>query len=233
MDIVLKIMGGALGILVPFLFALTFYKGIQNSPFEETKKKTLKRNVTIVIFLWTALVWVSSLAGFISYHPGDVFPRFLIPLFVPVLFGLYLLTTKDFRTILDYTPLSFIVGVQTFRLAGFAFLIVANMAILPKIFETGGYGDIVTGILALLASLTLWKKLSSGKVFFWAFNAAGLIDLLNVAFLLLLYYPIWNTSQPSSAAAADFALVMIPALAAPIALLLHAYSVRNFLLKKM
>ncbi len=54
-------------------------------------------------------------------------------------------------------------------------------------------------------------------------------DLLNVLRLLFVCYPIWNTATPSSAPAGDFALVMLPAMAAPGALMLHAYAIRNAL----
>jgi hypothetical protein len=60
----------------------------------------------------------------------------------------------------------------------------------------------------------------------------GLCDLLNVAGLLFYFYPSSSSVVPSSAALADFSLVMVPALAAPIALILHLYAIRNFLLRE-
>jgi hypothetical protein len=67
-------------------------------------------------------------------------------------------------------------------------------------------------------------------VLFWGATLAGLGDLLNVAYLIAAYYPIWFPGAPSSAPAADFALVMIPALAAPCALLFHVFALRAVVL---
>ena len=233
MELILKVLGAGLGILVPFIFMCTLRKGVENAPFEAQQKAGYKKTLVTVTLLWTALVWVLSLAGIFSYHVGDAIPRFVIPLVLPVLVGLFMLTNKTFQTILDHTPLSTLVGAQTFRLAGMVLLVIAYLGILPSAFASGGYGDIATGSLALIAWLMLSKQTSGSKLFFWLFNIVGLCDLLNVAYLLLAYYPLYNSSLPSSAAAADFSLVMLPAIAAPIALLLHFYSLRNYLLKKI
>jgi hypothetical protein len=232
MEMTLKLLGAALGLLVPYLFVFTLSKGIYRSPFEENMKVRLRRTIFSVIWGWTALVWILSLTGSFSFHDGDVFPRFLLPLLIPVLIGLALLFNQDFRTVLDHTPLSVLTGVQTFRFAGFSFIIFAHMGILPMLFAGGGYGDIITGALALSSAILFWKQKEGGRRVFLAFSAVGLIDLLNVAFLLLKYYPIWYSSVPNSAPAADFSLVMIPAIAAPVALLLHFYALRKFVLKQ-
>ena len=184
------------------ILAFAIGKGIAGSPFDESKKRQLRRTGFSLIWGWTALVWILSLMGMFSFHDGDSFPRFLLPLFTPVLIGVFLLFKQDVRTILDNTPLSVLAGVQTFRFAGFAFIIIAQMGILPMLFVTGGYGDILTGALALLSAILLSKQKESGKRVFLAFSAVGLIDLLNVAFLLLKYYPIWYSAVPNSAPAA-------------------------------
>lgn len=231
MEIILKIAAGALGLIVPYLFVVVINKGIKNSLFDETKLTKYRSMLIFTIGIWTAIIWVLSLMGAMSYHEGDSIPRFAVALMVPVLIGVFLLIrNKEFQAILTAVPLSTLVGVQAFRFAGSSFLIIANMKILPQEFETAGYGDILTGAFALIACLALINKTGNAKILFWLFNIIGLMDLLNVAFMLLAYYPIWSDAKPSSAAAGDFSLVMIPALVAPIALLLHIYAIRNFIL---
>jgi hypothetical protein len=233
MDIVLKILGGSLGLLVPGLFMLAINKGIDRSPLDESKKVSSKTALSILVILWTVVVFGASLAGVISYHEGDQIPRVLIALFIPVLAGLLALANRDFQTILDHTPLAALVGVQAFRFAGAAFLLVVYLGILPSSFSTGGYGDLMTAALATVAAVMLSEKMTAGaKVVFWGFTLAGLGDLLNVAFLIVAYYPIWYRGTPSSAPIADFALIMIPAIAAPFALLLHTYAIRAVVLGK-
>ena len=45
-----------------------------------------------------------------------------------------------------------------------------------------------------------------------------------MAYLLLAHYPLYNDTVPSSAPAFQFSLVLIPALAAPMALMLHLFA---------
>jgi hypothetical protein len=228
MDLVLKIMGGSLGLLVPCLFVIALAKGIDKAPFAHAQKVSSRKGITGLVAFWTMAVWALSLAGAFSYHPGDSIPRVLIPLFAPVLIGLVALASRDFRTILDHTPLAALVGVQSFRFAGAAFLLVVHLGILPTEFATGGYGDLVTASLAVAAALLLTRGPTAiGMAAFWGFTLAGLFDLLNVAYLMLRYYPIWYSDAPSSAPLSDFALIMIPAVAAPLALLLHTYAIRH------
>lgn len=228
MDVVLKIMGGSLGLLVPYLFVFALAKGIKLAPFGAAKKTSSRTAIMGLVGCWTVAVWALSLAGTFSFHAGDKIPRVLIPLFVPVLAGAGALASRDFRTILDHTPLATLAGVQSFRFAGAAFLIVVHLGILPAEFATGGYGDLLTASLAVIAAVLLMRGPSAiGTAAFWGFTLAGLLDLLNVAYLILRYYPIWYSDAPSSAPLSDFALIMIPAVAAPLALLLHAYAIRE------
>jgi hypothetical protein len=177
-------------------------------------------------------VWASSLTGVIDYREGDRLPRVLAYLFLPVIVGLVALArSADFRTILDHTPLATLVGVQAFRLAGATFLLVVYLGILPAAFASGGYGDLLTGTLAVVAALRLRRAPSpTARGAFWAFTLAGLLDLANVAYLMLAYDPIWHHGTPSSAPLGHFALVMVPAIAAPFALLLHTYAIRGAIL---
>jgi len=229
METLLTVAGAVLGVLVPTLLFLALRQGIERAPFDPAQKRRYRRIALASIASWSGLVWVASLAGWIAYHDGDVFPRFLIPLAVPVVAGVALLASETFRRILDHTPVSTLAGVQTFRLAGGAFLMIVHLGILPGAFTTAGYGDLTTGLLAVTAAVALSRKSAAGGALFWAFNAAGLADLLNMAFLLLRFYPGYSDAVPSSAPAFEFSLVMIPALAAPLALVMHTFAIRSYL----
>ena len=229
MDVLLKIMGGALGVLVPCLFVLALGKGIDRAPLDEATKSRARRWLVVLVAGFTLSVWVSSLAGWIGYHPGDALPRVLVFLFAPVLVGVAALASETVRGVLDHTPLETLVGTQAFRFAGVAFFLITYLGVLPGAFVTGGYGDLATATLATLAALQLRR--GNGGRLFWGFTVAGLVDLACVAWAMLAYYPIWYHGAPSSAPTAEFALVMIPAIAAPFALVLHIYAVRGFLLR--
>jgi hypothetical protein len=229
MESVLKMAAASLGIVVPLLFLLALGQGIAKAAMDDRTKATMTKLSWGLIVAWTALVWVLSLAHVFEYHPGDKFPRFLLPLFLPVVVGVVFLMSGAFRTLVKSIPLSWLVGVQIFRLAGVAFIPIVMLNILPSPFVSGGYGDLATGLLALITTVLLSRKAAFGKTTFVAFSVVGLADLVNVLLLLLYYYPQWYTSVPNSAPAAAFSLVMIPALAAPIALLLHLFAILNVL----
>lgn len=230
METLLLVAGATLGLIVPFLFTHALTQGIERSPFPPVTKARFKTIAIAAVGGWTLLVWTASLSGLIRYQPGDPFPRFVIPLVAPVLAAVALAASNSaFRTVLDHAPLGTLVGVQTFRLAGVAFLLIVYLGILPPSFARAGYGDLATGALALSASLALVRKSRFSHTLFWLFSAAGLYDLMNVAYLLLAHYPLYNDAVSSSAPAFEFSLVLIPALVAPMALLLHLFALRSYL----
>ena len=216
-----------MGVVVPALFALAINQGVARSPLNDAQKSAYRRTIGIVTVLWTAAIWIASLMHIVNYHAGDSWPRVALPLFIPVIIALSLLLHPTFRTVIDNVPVATLVGVQAFRLAGFVFLIIPGLGHLPQAFVTGGYGDIATGLLAIIAGTMLAKKSPGATLWFVLFSVVGLCDLLNVAGLLFYFYPSWSSAVPSSAALADFSLVMVPALAGPIALILHLYAIRN------
>ncbi len=216
-----------MGLVVPVLFAFALKQGVARSSLGDAEKASCGRIISTVIVVWTAATWGASLTHIFSYHAGDTWPRIAPPLFVPVILAVVFLLHPTFRTIIDNVPVATLVGVQAFRLAGFVFLIIPGLGHLPHAFVTGGYGDIATGVLAIIASRALARNSSGATLWFVLFSAVGMGDLLNVAGLLFYYYPSWNTAVPSSAALADFSLVMVPAIAAPIALILHLFAIRN------
>jgi hypothetical protein len=232
MNTILTVLGGVLGVVVPGLFAYALNQGVARSPLSDAQKAAFRRTINGVTAAWTAAVWGLSLAGLISYHAGDSWPRIALPLFIPVIAAISLMRYPAARTVIDRTPVATLAGVQAFRLAGFVFLIIPGLGLLPPAFVVGGYGDLATGLLAAVAGVQLAKRANGASVSFALFSLVGLVDLLNVAGLLFYYYPSWSPAAPSSAALADFSLVMVPALAAPMALILHLYAIKNFALNK-
>jgi hypothetical protein len=225
------VIASMIGAIVPLLLIIVLFAGIERSPFDEATKQRYKIISIASAAMWAAVIWGLGIIGVFSYHAGDVIPRFLVPLLVPVLFGLNLLRKHDFRTILNHTPLSLMVGMQTFRLLGVLFIVVVNADLAPKNFVTGGYGDIITGSLALLAGIMLKNDITGAHAMTWSFMTAGVVDLLNVAFMLLYYYPTWSNAQPSSAGATEFPLILVLGLAAPFALTFHFYTLRTLLVR--
>lgn len=232
LDTILTVLGAILGVVVPVLFAFAMNQGVAGGPLGDAEKSLCRRTINVVTVSWTAAIWIASLTGVMNYHAGDSWPRIALPLFIPVIVALALLLHPTVKAVVNHVPVATLVGVQTFRLAGFVFLIVPGLGHLPRAFVTGGYGDIATGLLAIVAGMMLAKRSPGATSWFVLFSVVGLCDLLNVAGLMLYFYPSWSSAVPSSAALANFSLVMVPALAAPIALILHLYAIRNIFFRE-
>lgn len=225
-----------LGTLVPALFLYLLFYGVNRAAkqgsISEAEQGRLKVRAGAILGGWVISAWVVSLSGVLAYQPGDLFPRFLITLAIPVSVGLILLRSAQFREILNHVPIHLFTGIQFFRLMGVVFLLVALSGMGPADFQNAGYGDILTGTFAVVAAWMGYSKLKGAGFMSWTFNAMGIFDLLNVSYLLLAYYPTWSNHTPSSAVASQYPLVLILTITAPVALLLHAYTTRALLAKK-
>jgi hypothetical protein len=221
-----------LSVLAPLLFVYTFKRGISESSLPDERKIKFKKRLNIIIVLWVILVWVLSLTHVLSYHKGDLFPRFTVALAIPVLAGLLLFFSQDFKEVLSKTPLYLLVGSQGFRLLGVVFFTVAAIEGVPSAVGSAGYGDLLTGSLALIAGYLLYNKKTFAILTAALFNIVGLLDLLSISRTLLVYYPLYTTSASTTAPLTTFPVVLILAIVAPIALLLHIYSIKNMLAQR-
>ena len=77
--------------------------------------------------------------------------------------------------------LFFLIIPHAFRHMGMVFLIPGVVAQpLPESFAgPAAYGDLITGVLAILALIALRSKWSKSRVIVWIFNIIGTVDLLN------------------------------------------------------
>ena len=77
--------------------------------------------------------------------------------------------------------LFFLIVPHAFRHMGLVFLIPGVVAQpLPGAFASpAAYGDLITGVIALLALFALRNSWSMARVLVWVFNIVGTIDLLN------------------------------------------------------
>jgi hypothetical protein len=221
-----------LGLLTPFILYLLIRRGIQNSMMDASKKKTASMLLTMLITAWVLGVASFTIAGIFAYQDGDVIPRFLIALLLPLSVGIYMFTRKDFRDIVANIPLKWLVGGQFWRLFGAIFIVVAISGLGPASMVNSGYGDMLTGALALFAFWALLNGMKIAKTSVWLFTLVGLMDLTIILILLLGNYPIWSMSNPDSSMMVQYPLMLIVGLAAPVALMMHMMTVRKLLTEK-
>jgi len=126
-----------------------------------------------VVGVWAGLCAAAGAAGWIAItHP---FP--LIGLFVaaPLLAAAIAATFPAARQAMLSLPLSLMIGLNTGRVLGFLFLMLAAEGRLAGPFPTSAaWGDIITGAVALLLMLTGLR----GPTVLAAWNLFGLADLV-------------------------------------------------------
>jgi hypothetical protein len=221
-----------LGILTPTVFIYVIQKGINNSKFDRVTTERYSSYLWGTVLLWVFVILAVTFQGLFSYHENDFLPRFIIALTFPIIAIVLLLRSKDFITILNNISLSHLVGGQFWRVFGTVFFVVALTGFGPESFISSGFGDLITGILAITAFWVIRKRLKSAKLFAWATTLFGLLDLTIILYILFTNYPIWSDAVPNTAAAGAFPLMLIVGLAAPVALQLHAFTIKKLLISK-
>src|SRR6476469_7616173 len=109
MQVALKTMSAALGLIVPVLFISVLLGGVRRSPLTPEAKARFRGGIIGVVMVWLLCAWIASLTGAISHHRADVLPRWLVGLALPTAIGLIALSSKSFRTIVDSVPLQTLV----------------------------------------------------------------------------------------------------------------------------
>jgi hypothetical protein len=226
---IINITGVMLGIISPVVFLYVLSYAVRKASWSEEKRKTYWRNLVMGVVGWTAVVFLLTFVGAFEYAEADILPRFLVGLLLPVTIMLVLFFRKSFGELLKSMPLHSLIGAQFFRLFGAVFLLVAMSGMGPYAFVSSGYGDILTGLIALIASALLFNQHRLGIPAAWLFTIVGMLDLVNVSRILLMNYPKWSNADPSTAIAGAFPLMLIIGITAPVALLLHIYTLKGLL----
>jgi hypothetical protein len=160
---------------------------------------------------------------------GRIVPPIAFAILLPLVLWLPpLLRSERVGRVLDAVSPAWLVGFQGYRLRGGVFLLRWMDGALPGAFALpAGIGDVLVGALALPAAVFVWLGARSGRAVALVWNVLGILDLL-VAIALgaltttgRLPVAIRNTATRS------YPLVMIPAFAVPLSLILHAVSLRQ------
>src|SRR5271167_3573358 len=115
--------------------------------------------VTVALVAWYGLVSYLSVQGVFRATPDVKFPAILLAVFLPIIGGLWLIVrSRTMALVIDATPLSWLVAVQTYRVAGVVFLILFSMHQLPAQFALpAGKGDVLVGLLAVPVAWMIHK----------------------------------------------------------------------------
>lgn len=230
MKTLILIVDTGLSILVPLLLIKLLLKA--NKSIGNKQNSTMLSLIIIGIGIWVSLIWIAGYAGIFEYNEGETLPKFLWALFTPVLVAVSLLFNKLTRGLIDQISLQQLIGFQFWRIFGSIFFIVAFVQIGPSDLIISGFGDFLTGVLAITTYFLLRKQNKFGGVMAWIFNLVGIVDLLIILFIFLANYPIWSDALPSSEIAGQFPLILVVGIVAPVALFFHVLTVRSLIFLK-
>lgn len=205
------------------------WAGVQRTGMGRNARLATWLGVAVPLLAWFGVADWLGRSGIYDPRP-DGLPLLPIAIFAPLLVGLVLaLRSSRLTAVLDAIPQSWLVGVQVYRVLGVIILIQFARGLAPWQFALpAGIGDVLTGLLALPAATSLMTRAARAVPRAMAWNLFGITDLAIAVTMGAL-----TTPGPGQALAFDhpnqfsYPLVMIPAFAVPLSLILHGLSLRQ------
>jgi hypothetical protein len=196
-----------------------FYAGIRALPGGRARQSRWIIGSAVVAAAWLVGVFLLGAAG--AFRNYALPPRIPMALAATLLPGYLLLLSPTFRRIVAAVPQHWLIGIQTFRILGGAWLVRYFAGQLPGLFALpAGIGDVATGLLAPFVAYAWYsgKPYARGAAIAW--NVFGMADLINAVALGTL---------TGGASGIVFPIVLIPAYGVPRAFLIHSYSLIGLL----
>jgi hypothetical protein len=207
---------------------LSLSQGLQQLPLGPQVRRAWRWGAALVL-----LTWLLVRLAFAVY-PSDgsaLGTQFLITftfLGVGLLAGLLpLLISPTFRQLVRAIPQTRLVGIHAIRLAGFLFLALMDMRLLPAEFAlSAGYGDMTVGLLALGLVYLLVQRHPYAWALAIGWNLLGLLDFVSALTTGGLYIVPFAARVAASGVALDYLdyVLIVPSFGVPLYAALHIYS---------
>jgi hypothetical protein len=209
------------------MIALGLWLGLERATLMPSQRRNVWLAVMIPFTLWLAIIWSAAINGF--FIPGGAFPWLPLAALGPVIIGApILLRSKRIGQVLDAMPASWIVALQVYRVLGSTFLVGWAYGVVPGVFALpAGIGDVLTGLFAAPAAISLASGSRESRRAAIAWNVFGLADFaiaLSIGIAIALH--VIETGF-ASATGGLYPVAMIPAFAVPSSIMLHALSLRQ------
>lgn len=175
---------------------------------------------TSLIAIWFVFSLTASALNVFRNGPNDPPIELGLAAVLPiVVFALWYSLSKDFRGFTLSLNAGVLTLVQSWRIVGYAFLILAAYGILPKLFAwPAGWGDIFIGATAPFVALKLMKNSRRWSYILW--QVLGIVDLVNAVALGALSGYI-DPKGAGGGAMTVLPLSLIPTFLVPLFLILH------------
>jgi hypothetical protein len=209
--------------------AVGLWMGLGRTTVDPRQRTVTWLAVVLPLLAWYLAIWqFARTGGFLGRPAGSSAPLPLLPMaiFLPLLIALPLLIrSKRLAAVLDAVSPAWLVGFQVYRVLGYVFLTRWAAGELPGVFALpAGIGDVLVGALALPVAFYLRTAAVGGRAAAYAWNLLGILDLLIAVTIGALTATGRLPVEVPNAATTSFPLVMIPAFAVPLSLILHGVS---------
>ncbi len=164
-----------------FMYAFAIKSAGKSAGIISSKIRNIQFGVFGFFILWWVFTSFLSINGFLY---GNVLPpKPVLFLVLPLILFLFFVIKRSstFKKLFESIKIETLINIHIYRLIGGWFLIMAYYELLPFGFATrAGWGDILSGIFALLITYLVFKKKILGIKWAYVWNIFGLIDILAV-----------------------------------------------------
>jgi len=215
----------------PVILALLLWglwAGLRRAGLDRIERLLTWLGVAVPLLVWLFVVLELAQAG--TFRPGAIpIPAIPLAVIIPLLVALPLLMrSANIAAALDAVPASWLIGLQVYRVLGAVFLVRWAAGQLPAEFALpAGVGDVLVGLLALPVAFYVRSRARGSRAAGYAWNALGILDLALALTMGALTSPgpiqMLAFDRPNTGVG-TYPLVMIPAFAVPLSLILHGLS---------
>jgi hypothetical protein len=183
-------------------------------------------SISVVLLAWYGVSTYLAVHDVFRASRVTKFPALPLAVFLPIIAGLWwIFRSRIMAQVIDATPLSWLIGVQVYRVIGVVFLILLGAGQLPREFALpAGSGDVLVGLLALLVAWVVRSGSKRALMAAYVWNALGILDFVVAMATGFLTSPgplhLLAVEHPNLIGTA-YPLVMIPAFLVPFSSILH------------
>ena len=215
----------AVDILVIAALLGLIWLGVARMPSDRRESTTTAGILSVCLIGWFAVAYYLGQKNVFWAPNNPTFPSIVLGIFVPTVLGpVLLLRSTRVAKLIDALPMSWLVGIQSYRVVGGVFVALWWSGHMPWPSIVTGVGDVATGLLAIVVAGMLARKASLAYGAAYAWCLFGIADLIAAVSLGALTSPgrvhLLALDNPNLMGSA-FPLVMFPVFAVPASIILH------------
>lgn len=200
--------------------------GAARSPAPRGEKITTAAYLLGAYLGWLLLAWGLGRSN-VYWAPENLnVPTIPFAILIPIVVGLWaLISIPRLARLVDAVPMSWLVGVQVYRVLGYMFLVLWLGGDLPWQFALpAGIGDVATGIFAPVVAVMLMRGAAGATRAAYSWCLFGIADLVLAVAMGTLTSPgrlHFLALEAPNLLVTAYPLVMIPTFAVPLSIILH------------